>query len=89
MSEGRTRFILEEGTRGKFTFSQVGACFRALYTGQKGKEIHKGRRVANHINVNVQRYMGFEVEDIHDHMCDFLSKRKYQIYEYTLPYPHL
>lgn len=58
------RFILEVGQRGEFTFAQIGTWFRALYNGQKGKKIHKGRRVANHTNVNVQRYMRFEVEDI-------------------------
>lgn len=32
--------------------------------GGKKKKPPKGRRLANHTNVNIQRYMRFEVEDI-------------------------
>lgn len=59
------RFILEGGPREEFTFAQIRGWLRDLYTGQKGKKkIPEGRRVANHTNVNIQRYMRYEVEDI-------------------------
>lgn len=60
------QLISEEELSREITFAEIRRWFSTLSLTKKGGKIKppKGRILANHTNLNIQRFMRFEVEDI-------------------------